>query len=72
MTVDVHDLTGPQIPRLHIKRIQKQNPSAAKDAPIAIIQSRKIVGVELIVAANGRLKQKFVGLQVMLRDWANG
>jgi hypothetical protein len=47
-----------------------QNPPAAKDAPIAIIQSVDCE-VELIVAANGR-QQKFAGLQVMLRDWADG
>src|ERR1700756_2105203 len=53
VTTDVHDLTGPQIPCLDIKRVQKENPSAAKDAPIAIIQSVDC-GIELIVAANGR------------------
>jgi hypothetical protein len=39
VTIDVHDLTGPQIPCLHIKRVQKENPPAAEDAP----RSRKIV-----------------------------
>src|SRR5271163_4164388 len=70
VTTDVHDLTGPQILCLHIKRVQKENPPAAKDAAIAIIQSVDC-GVELIVAANGR-QQKFAGLQLMLRDWTNG
>ena len=39
VTINVHDLTGPEISCLHIERVQKKNPPAAKDAPIAIIQS---------------------------------
>src|SRR5271156_1255345 len=70
VTADVHDLTSLQIPFLHINRIQKESPPAAKDAAIAIVQSVDR-GVELIVAANGR-QQKFAGLQLMLRDWTNG
>ena len=70
VTIDVHDLPGPEIPCLHIKRVEKDHPPAAKHAPIAIIQSIDC-GVELIVAANGR-QEKFVGLELMPRDWTDG
>jgi len=46
VTVYVHDLTGPEISGLHIKRVQEEHPAATKDAGIAVIQSTDR-GIEL-------------------------
>ena len=70
VAVNIHDLTGLEISCLHIERVEKEHPSAIKDASIAVVQSIDR-GIELIVAAN-RGQKKFVRLQVMFRDWANG
>jgi hypothetical protein len=70
VTIDVHDLTGAQIPFFHVERVQKEDAPTIKYTPVSVIQSVDS-GVELIVAANGR-QQKFVGLKVMFRDRANG
>ena len=70
VAVYVDDLAGAEIPCFHILGVEKENPSAVEDPTIAIIQSIDR-GVELIVATDGGEK-KFVRLEVMLRDGANG
>ena len=70
VTIDVHNLTGVQIPRLHIERVQEEGAATVKHTPVPVIQSVDC-GVELVVAANGG-QQKFVRLKVMPGDRANG